>query len=342
MDDDNPNNGRPVGTVVSGSNNVFDVELPPDCDDGSDKSANRTRVAQCSLKSKRLKVETRFYNPLAPGDKVEVELDGADGEKGRIVRLVPRRNGFFRWNVKGRAPQLLAANLDNIILVTTPAEPPFRARFIDRELAQVEYEGLSPTILVNKYDLPASQDADFQERLSVWEEIGYRVLRVSARSGEGLTELAEILSGKLSALVGQSGVGKSSLVNVLDNSCVLRTGSLSRKYGKGAHTTTKGTLMRIRLNESIVGGMKNSFASIIDTPGVRRFVLDGIPSGDVPLYFREMRPLVGTCKFGMSCTHEREAGCKILEAVQAGRISEERFESWRRIAEEIRTGRWED
>ncbi|MBQ3671772.1 MAG: ribosome small subunit-dependent GTPase A [Treponema sp.] len=342
MDDDNSNNENRIGTVISGSNNVFDVELDFCSDDDTSEISQKTKLIQCTLKSKRLKVETRFYNPLAPGDKVQLELDSMAEDRGQISALVPRRNGFFRWNVKGRAPQLLAANIDNIILVTTPDEPPFRARFIDRELAQAEYEGLNPIILVNKYDLPAAQDIDFQERLSIWEELGYRVLRISAKSGEGLTELAEILTGKLSAFVGQSGVGKSSLVNVLDNSCVLKTGSLSKKYGKGSHTTTKGTLMHIHLNESIVGGMKNSYASIIDTPGVRRFVLDGIPHEDLALYFREMRPLVGKCKFGMSCSHENEAGCKILEAVHAGNICEERYESWRRIVEEIKTGRWED
>ena len=100
--------------------------------------------------------------------------------------------------------------------------------------------------------------------------------------------------------------------------------------------------MRIHLNESIMGGVRNNYASIIDTPGVRRFVLDGIPAEDLALYFREMKGIVGKCKFGMSCKHESEPGCKILEALHAGVISEERFESYRRIVEEIKTGRWED
>ncbi len=324
------------GTILSGSNNVFEVE----CDD-TDPDGNRI-IRSCSFKSKRLKLSTKFYNPLAPGDRVQLETSDTDDEKGQICSLVPRKNAFVRWNVKGRCPQLLAANIDYIILVTTPAEPDFRPRFIDRELAQAENENLTPIILVNKYDLPEAQDADFQNRLSIWEELGYKVLRISAKSGEGLTELAELITGKLSALVGQSGVGKSSLVNVLDNTCVLKTGSLSQKYGKGCHTTTKGTLMHIRLNESIVGGVKNAYASIIDTPGVRRFVLHDIKAEDLALYFREMRDLIGQCKFGSSCRHESEPGCKILEAVYSGKISEERFESWKRISEEIKTGNWED
>ena len=325
-----------TGTVLSGSNNVFEIE----CDD-TDDDGNHIR-RQCSFKSKRLKLDSRYYNPLAPGDRVQIELEDPESEKGLILSLVPRANAFIRWNVKGRAPQLLAANLDYIILVTTPGEPEFRPRFIDRELVQAEYQNLTPVIVVNKYDLPEAQDPDFQNRLSIWEEVGYKVLRVSAKTGEGLTELAELITGKLSALVGQSGIGKSSLVNVLDNSCVLKTGSLSKKYGKGSHTTTKGTLMHIHLNESIVGGVQNAYASIIDTPGVRRFVLNDIAADDLALYFPEMEKLVGSCKFGTYCKHDSEPGCKILEAVEAALISEERFESFRRIREEIITGNWED
>lgn len=325
-----------TGTVLSGSNNVFEIE----CDDKDEDGSSIIRA--CSFKSKRLKLDGRYYNPLAPGDRVEIETEESDAEKGQILSLVPRKNAFIRWNVKGRAPQLLAANLDYIILVTTPGEPEFRPRFIDRELVQAEYQNLTPIIVVNKYDLPESQDEDFQNRLSIWEEVGYKVMRISAKTGEGLPELAELITGKLSALVGQSGIGKSSLVNVLDNSCVLKTGSLSRKYGKGSHTTTKGTLMHIHLNESIVGGVQNAYASIIDTPGVRRFVLNDINADELALYFPEIEPLVGSCKFGTNCKHESEPGCKILEAVQSGVVSEERFESFRRIREEIKTGSWED
>ena len=324
------------GTVLSGSNNVFEIE----CDDSDDDGNHILR--SCSFKSKRLKLSTKFYNPLAPGDRVQIEVEEASDKKGQILSLVPRTNAFIRWNVKGRAPQLLAANLDYIILVTTPAEPEFRPRFIDRELVQAEYQNLKPIIVVNKYDLPEAQDPDFQNRLSIWEEIGYKVLRISAKTGEGLQEFAELLTGKLSALVGQSGIGKSSLINVLDNTCVLKTGSLSQKYGKGCHTTTKGTLMHIHLNESIMGGVQNAYASIIDTPGVRRFVLNDIEADNLALYFREFEPLVGKCKFGTNCRHEMEPGCKILEAVQSGVISEERFESWQRIRQEIKTGSWED
>ncbi len=326
--------GNLTGLVLSGSNNVFEVETTDD--DGN------SSIRSCTLKSKRLKSEEKYYNPLAPGDRVEIECDPEDDSKGQIINLIPRKNAFVRWNVKGRSPQLLAANLDYILLVTTPENPPFRPRFIDRELAQAEKQNLTPVIIVNKYDVPEAQDIDFQNRLAIWQDLGYRIIRISARTGEGLTELAEFMKDKLCALVGQSGIGKSSIVNVLDNSCVLKTGSLSQKYGRGTHTTTKGTLIHLHLNESLVGGIQNAYASVIDTPGVRRFVLNDIDDKDLAFYFREMKGLIGKCMFGMSCTHLTEPGCKILEAVYSGVISEERYESWKKISEEIRTGNWSD
>ncbi|NLK46460.1 MAG: ribosome small subunit-dependent GTPase A [Treponema sp.] len=316
------------GIVIGGSKNIFSVE----CDD------NVTR--QCTIKGKKLKTEDRFYNPLAAGDFVNIEPDEKNNELGQIISLEPRKNAFVRWNVKGRAPQLLAANVDRIFCVTTPDEPPFRPRFVDRMLIQADAANIEPVILCNKCDLPIDSDVDF--RLAEWERIGYTMIKVSAKTGEGMSQLATMLEGKRSVFAGQSGVGKSSIVNVLDSSVVLKTGSLSEKYGRGTHTTTRGMLYHLRLNESLMDGRMGATADIIDTPGVRRFVLDGIDADDIILYFREIAPIVGTCTFGMSCTHTKEAGCRVLEAVHAGVISEERFESYERIKEEILTGNWKD
>ena len=138
------------GTVLAGSNNIFEVE----CEDGNTRS--------CSIKGKILKSDTEYYNPLAPGDIVKIEVDSIDDEKGQIKELVPRKNKFVRWNVKGRCPQLLAANIDYVILVTTPEEPPFRPRFIDRELIQAELQNLNPVIVLNKCDLLGRGKASFK------------------------------------------------------------------------------------------------------------------------------------------------------------------------------------
>lgn len=318
------------GLILNGSKNVFEVE----CDD------SQTRF--CSIKGKVLKTDRAYYNPLAPGDYVELEDQSLEEDKGLIVSLLPRRNEFVRWNIKKREPQLIAANLDYLLIVTTPAHPPFRPRFIDRALAQAEYQEITPVIVCNKYDLAEAQDEAFQRQLSTWEEIGYRVIRISAATGEGMEELARFIENKLSALVGQSGVGKSSIINVLDNSIVLKTGSLSQKYGRGTHTTTKGSLMHIELSESLVGGLQGLTADIIDTPGVRRFLLHDISADNLHLYFREFKPFVGKCSFGMSCSHTHEKGCAIKEAVEEGKISPIRYDSWMRIVQELKTGSFED
>ena len=318
------------GLITGGSNNSFYVE----CDD------NVTRL--CSIKGKKLELNREYYNPLAPGDYVVIEPDKKTETQGQILSLVPRKNEYIRWNVKGRQPQLLAANVDYIICFTTPDEPPFRPRFVDRILAEAEKAGIEPVIVFNKNDLPEASNPEIEKRLLIWEKIGYRIFRISAKTGEGLTEFAAFIEGKLSVLTGQSGVGKSSLINVLDSSCVLKTGSLSEKYGRGTHTTTRGTLIHLKINEALLGGRIGATASIIDTPGVRRFVLDDIDADDLALYFREMRPLLGQCNYGMSCTHTHENGCRILDALETGEISQERYESWQRICYELKTGSWED
>ena len=265
------------GIVIAGTNNLFTVE----CEDEITRN--------CTIKGKVIKTEKEYYNPIAPGDVVEIEPDSLNDKKGQIVTLEKRKNTFLRWNVKGRCPQLLASNLDYLILVTTPDQPPFRPRFMDRALAQAEHQGIPPVIVCNKWDLALEMQTDGREeefeeierRLSIWEDLGYKVLRISAKTGEGMQEFAELLEDKLSAFVGQSGVGKSSLINVMDNTCVLRTGSLSKKYGRGSHTTTKGTLIHLTLNETLTEGIQGRKANIIDTPGIRRFVLDDIEADDL-------------------------------------------------------------
>ena len=326
------------GLIIAGTNNTFTVE----CDDELTRN--------CSIKGKVLKSDKRFYNPIAPGDRVTVEPDPINEQKGQVLNVLERKNTFLRWNVKGRCPQLLACNLDYLILVCTPDEPPFRPRFIDRALAQAEHQGITPIIVCNKWDLAEEMQTDGREeeydqidkRLSIWEDLDYKVLRISAKTGEGMQQFAELLENHLSAFVGQSGVGKSSLINVMDNSCVLKTGSLSKKYGRGSHTTTKGTLIHLTLNESLLEGIKGRKADIIDTPGIRRFVLDDVEAEDVAMYFKEFEPFIGKCKFGLGCHHSTEPGCAVLEAVKDGKITQERYDSWARISEEIRTGSWED
>jgi ribosome biogenesis GTPase len=162
-----------------------------------------------------------------------------------------------------------------------------------------------------------------EERLEDFSRIGYRVLRVSAKTGEGMDALRFLVKGRTSVLLGQSGVGKSSLINALIPGQCIKVGDINEKYDRGNHTTTM----------SFMVGTGDT--RIIDTPGIRRFVPDGIAAEEIIFFMREFAPLAGKCTYGLSCSHRTEPGCKILEAVTAGEIHEDRYESFLRIREEL-------
>jgi ribosome biogenesis GTPase len=213
--------------------------------------------------------------------------------------------------------------------------PPFRPRFLDRALLQADAAGIEPVILCNKYDLVNEENdevLDVEERLEDFRRIGYTVLCVSAKTGEGIAELRSLIRGRFSGgsfagcsvLVGQSGVGKSSIINALLPESNVRVGAINEKYDRGNHTTTQASMVEIS------GG-----TFLIDTPGIRRFVPDGVSPADVILHMREFAPLAGKCTYGLSCSHRTEPGCKIMEAVAAGVIHGDRYESFLRIQDEL-------
>ncbi|MDR2184206.1 MAG: ribosome small subunit-dependent GTPase A [Treponema sp.] len=305
------------GLVIRGSRNIFTVRLPPD---GTGAAAE----LECRIKGKVLKGVESFYNPLAPGDMVSLEADGDHPGTGRILALEERRTVFTRFNQKGRAPQILAANVDQILCVTTPASPPFRPRFLDRVLLQGDIANIPSIIICNKWDL-FQGDPDIQERLEDYRRIGYRTLQVSALTGEGMDELGALIAGRFSVLTGQSGVGKSSIIKALVPGLRIRTGALNEKYDRGNHTTTMASILDI----------PRWSARIIDTPGLRRLVPSGAGPEEIILHMREFAPLAGKCTYGLSCSHRIEPGCKIMEAVAAGVIHEDRYESFLRIQDEL-------
>ena len=306
------------GLVLSGANNFFAVRTL------------EGNVVRCSIKGKKLKEIRGYYNPLAPGDTVDIEYDTLHPDQGQITALIPRRNGFARWNQKTRSPQLLAANIDLLLCVTTPANPPFRPRFTDRTLVQAAAEDIPTLIIVNKIDLGIPES--IRERIRDWQRIGIQVCEVSAKTGEGLESLARLLSGKTCAVTGQSGVGKSSLLNSLDPSLALKTADISFKYDRGIHTTTQGIFLPMTFTAH--DGTQLSF-NIIDTPGIRHFALWGIKPEEIIFYFPEMEKAAIQCTFGLSCSHIHEHGCRILEELSAGHIHPDRYESWRSMHDEL-------
>jgi ribosome biogenesis GTPase len=303
------------GLVIRGSRNILTVRI-------------ENEELECRIKGKVLKNAEEFYNPLAPGDIVTVERQ-KDTDKALILSVEERHNLFSRFNQKGNASQLLAANVDLVLCITTPSSPPFRPRFIDRVLLQAESAGLESLIVCNKIDLGIN-DIDIDERLEDFIRIGYKVLNISAKTGEGLDILLNEINGKTSVLAGQSGVGKSSIINALQPGLNIREGSLNEKYDRGVHTTTMSFMIGI-----------NNNTRLIDTPGVRRFIPDRIQKEEVVNYMKEFAPLAGKCSFGMSCSHRTEPGCKIMEAVAAGFIHEDRYESYLRICDSLE-GKYND
>lgn len=282
------------------------------------------RRLQCRIKGKVLKADERAWNPIAPGDRVEVDPDLISSSEGRILRLLERRTVLQRWNKKGRAPQALAANAETAVCVTSPCSPPFRPRFIDRLIVAAEAGGLSPLIVMNKDDLACPPEVE--ARLAHYGRMGYPVMRCSARTGAGLEDLAGRILGKTTVFVGQSGVGKSSLLNALAPGLAQRVGSISAKHDRGSHTTNYPVLLLLD------GGLR-----IIDTPGIRELELAGILPAEVAFHFRDFSRAAPLCR-QPSCLHDGEPGCEVERAAERGEVHADRLESYRRILRELRRG----
>jgi ribosome biogenesis GTPase len=253
---------------------------------------------------------------LVTGDRV-VWCEG--DPVGVVVAQLERESVLSRPDPYGKLKPV-AANIDQIILVIAPFPEP-HANLIDRYLVAAETVDIEPVILLNKTDL-LDGDRALQQRmdelLAIYPTLGYRVLRTTIKHS-ALDELHRALRERVSVFVGQSGVGKSSLVNVLLPEAELRVGALSQSTQKGTHTTTTAQLFHLTC-----GG------SLIDSPGIREFGLWHMSREQVEQGFREFQPLLGSCKF-RDCQHQQEPGCAILQAVESGEISEGRMDSYRRI-----------
>lgn len=253
---------------------------------------------------------------LVTGDRV-VWRAGNQGQ-GVIVAQLPRSSELCRPDSRGQLKPV-AANVDQIVIVFAPLPQP-HANLIDRYLIAAEHAGIRPLLLLNKADLLDEDNAAFIDSLlTTYRQLDYPLLEVSAHEGAGMDQLRAALDDRISVFVGQSGVGKSSLVNGLLPGVDLKVGALSELTGKGTHTTTTARLFHFP-----EGG------DLIDSPGIREFGLGHVSRDDVEAGFIEFRELLGRCRF-RDCRHDREPGCALLQALEEGRIQPQRLASYRHI-----------
>ena len=264
--------------------------------------------------------------PLVTGDRV-IWRASNKADLGVVVALEDRYSLLSRPDPRGQLKPV-AANIDYIVLVIASLPVP-HANLIDRYLVAAESVGIEPVILLNKTDLLTEDEANRQRldaMLANYERIGYQVLRASNCTADGLEALKHRLNGHTSVFVGQSGVGKSSLVNALLPGVETKVGPLSESTGKGTHTTTAARLFHFP-----AGG------ALIDSPGIREFGLWHMEAQDVLYGFKEFRPFIGHCKF-RDCSHEQEPGCAIHQALSRGDILQERMDSYRIILNSLEKG----
>jgi ribosome biogenesis GTPase len=256
---------------------------------------------------------------LVTGDRV-VWRPRLDGAAGVVVASLPRRSLLSRPDSHAGVPRPVAANIDHIVVVIAVRPEPF-ANLIDRYLVAAEAAGIEPVLLLNKSDLlDDGNRAAIDRLLAIYRDLGYRVLTCSTRSDSGLDALRALLRGHTSVFVGQSGVGKSSLIAALLPGVEIRIGELSQAVTKGRHTTTTARLFHLAGD----GG------DLIDSPGIREFGLGHLPRAEIEAGFRELRPLLGHCRF-RNCHHEQEPGCALREAEASGAIHPLRSASLRAI-----------
>jgi ribosome biogenesis GTPase len=290
------------GTVLS----VGGLHSPVQAEQGG-------QVYQCATRRVLKTLSTDQRNVLAAGDCVLFRP--ADNFEGIIERIEPRHGVLCRTS---RSRQhVIVANVDQMLVVTSAAEPVLKPNLIDRLLVTAEKSAIRPIVCINKIDLV--DPADLQPLIGVYGQMGYSVLTMSVTTGVGIDHLRQTVLGLRNVVIGQSGVGKSSLLNSIESGLDLRVSAVSSDTEKGRHTTTAARLIPLA-----AGGY------IVDTPGIRQFQLWDVIPEELAGFCRDLRPYVSHCRFP-DCTHTHEADCAVKDAVADGRLDVRRYESYCQI-----------
>ena len=267
-------------------------------------------VYQCVTRRLLKTLSTSQRHVVATGDRVLIR---PAGDLEGIIEHVEPRYGCLSRTSRGRQ-HVIAANVDQLLIIMSAAEPDIKPHLIDRMLVSTEQTRIRPIICINKIDLVNA--ADFQPLIGVFGQMGYQTLLISAVTGFGMASLKRLVAGKQSALAGQSGVGKSSLLNGIQAGLDLKVKAVSADNDKGRHTTTAAVLIPLD-----VGGF------IVDTPGIRQFQLWDIIPEEIAGFFRDFRPYVARCRYA-DCTHTHETDCYVKHAVADGKLDVRRYESY--------------
>lgn len=279
-------------------------------------------VLECTLRG-RLKKERQSTDIAVIGDQVVVTQ--VSPKTGAIEQVLPRRTRLARRAAFTKGvwkEDVIVANVDQALIVFAATSPAFNARMLDRYLVLTEHSELDALIIINKIDLCGIAEA--QALGAPYEQLGYTVIYTSTSDGTGIAAMRALLEGKLSVITGRSGVGKSSLLNVVQPGLGLAVGEVSTTLNKGRHTTRVAELIPV---QAAGGGY------VADTPGIRELGLWRFPMEDLGWCFREFRPFLDDCYFA-GCTHTHEPDCAVRAAVASGQITPERYESYQRLREE--------
>ncbi len=279
------------------------------------------RIAKGKIVKARIKGKFRLHgikttNPVSVGDRVL--LEPKPNEENMITEILPRKNYIIRKSVNlSKQAHIIASNIDQALLIVTIASPSTSTGFIDRFLVTAEAYHIPVTIVFNKIDIYTQKEKDkLEELISLYKTIGYDCLTISAINNEGIDAVKNIMQDKVTLLSGHSGVGKSTMVNAIDNSLDLKTANVSDSHHKGKHTTTFAEMFELDM-----GGF------IIDTPGIKGFGLVDFEKEDLAHYFIEMRPLMVDCKFN-NCQHIKEPKCGVKGALENGTLAESRYQNY--------------